>query len=246
MNRRVFLTASTAAGSLATMGASFAQPAKGLKVLIPPTSGEQLSDLHAAAPGTALVQCGNDGEAVERVADADASFGFITPRLLSAGKSLRWVQQPSAGVEHVLKIPELLGRDIVLTNMQRVYGPEIADQAIGYLLAFTRSLAHFVRTQPSQEWRSNGPGLVLDELTGKTLLVIGLGGIGTEIARRAAAFGMRVLATDPKVLERPSSSKSSIARAHFTACCHGLTSLPARCRSRTSPGKCSAQESSRP
>jgi phosphoglycerate dehydrogenase-like enzyme len=87
--------------------------------------------------------------------------------------------------------------------MQRAYAPEIADQAIGYLLAFTRSLTHFVRTQSSQEWRSGGRGVVLDELMGKTLLVIGLGGIGSEIARRAAAFGMRVLATDPKVLERP-------------------------------------------
>jgi phosphoglycerate dehydrogenase-like enzyme len=94
-------------------------------------------------------------------------------------------------------------RHIILTNMQRAYAPEIADQAIGYLLVFTRSLAHFVRTQPSQEWRSTGPGVVLDELMGKTLLVVGLGGIGSEIARRAAAFGMRVVATDPKVLERP-------------------------------------------
>jgi phosphoglycerate dehydrogenase-like enzyme len=91
-----------------------------------------------------------------------------------------------------------------LTNMQRAYGPEIADQAMAYLLAFTRSLTHFIRTQPLEEWRLRGPEVVLDELLGKTLLVIGLGGIGSEIARRAAAFGMRVLATDPKVWERPS------------------------------------------
>jgi phosphoglycerate dehydrogenase-like enzyme len=116
---------------------------------------------------------------------------------------LRWVQQPSAGVEHLLEIPELIERDIILTNMQRAYGPEIADQAIAYLLAFTRSLAHFIRVQPQQEWRARGPEIVLDELLGKSLLVIGLGGIGSEIARRAAAFGMRVLATDPKVWERP-------------------------------------------
>lgn len=104
---------------------------------------------------------------------------------------------------HLIEIPELVEGDVILTNMQRVYAPEIADQALGYLLAFSRSLAHFVRAQPSQDWRGSQAGAVLDELAGKTLLVIGLGGIGSEIARRAAAFGMRVVATDPKVLERP-------------------------------------------
>jgi phosphoglycerate dehydrogenase-like enzyme len=203
MNRRTFITASTALATLAPTTVAQAKSTKRLKVIIPTTNPEQLSELQAAAPGVELVQCRNEDEAVERVADADASYGFITTRIIRAGKSLKWVQQSSAGVEHLMKITELVQSDIILTNMQRAYAPEIADQAIGYLLAFTRGLAHFVRTQPSQEWRASGPGVVLDELMGKTLLVVGLGGIGSEIARRAAAFGMRVVATDPKVLERP-------------------------------------------
>ena len=203
MNRRTFITASTALATLAPRTISQAQTTKRLKVIIPTTNPDQLSELQAAAPGAELVQCRNEDETLERVIDADALYGFITPRVIRAGKSLRWVQQPSAGVEHLMKIPELVQSDIILTNMQRAYAPEIADQAMGYLLAFTRSLAHFVRTQPSQEWRSSAPGVVLDELMDKTLLVVGLGGIGSEISRRAAAFGMRVVATDPKVLERP-------------------------------------------
>ena len=163
----------------------------------------ELNDLKATAADIDLVQCRSEAEAIEQAPGAAACYGFITRGLIRAGKSLRWVQQPSAGVEGLMEIPELVEGDIVLTNMQRVYAPEIADQAIGYLLAFTRSLTHFIRAQPGQEWRSREPGLVLDELMGKTLLVIGLGGIGSEIARRAHAFGMRVLATDPKVLERP-------------------------------------------
>jgi phosphoglycerate dehydrogenase-like enzyme len=203
MNRRTFITASTALATFAPTTVAQARSTKRLKVIIPTTNPEQLSELQAAAPAVELVQCRNEDEAVERVADADASYGFITTRIIRAGKSLKWVQQSSAGVEHLMKITELVQSDIILTNMQRAYAPEIADQAIGYLLAFTRGLAHFVRTQPSQEWRASGPGVVLDELMGKTLLVVGLGGIGSEIARRAAAFGMRVVATDPKVLERP-------------------------------------------
>jgi phosphoglycerate dehydrogenase-like enzyme len=203
MNRRHFLAASAAATSLGASSAAAIRSSKSLKVIVPPVSPVELAELKAAAPSIELIQCQNEDEAVAQAGDADAVFAFITQKVIRAAKSLRWVQQPSAGVEHLLEIPELMERDIILTNMQRAYGPEIADQAIAYLLAFTRSLAHFIRTQPRQEWRSRGPEIVLDELMGKTLLVIGLGGIGSEIARRAAAFGMHVLATDPKVWERP-------------------------------------------
>jgi phosphoglycerate dehydrogenase-like enzyme len=203
MNRRHFLAASATAATLASATAAPAKAAKRLKVLIPTTSPENLSDLRAAAPEADLVQCRNEDEAVERVADADASYGFIGRRVIRAGKTLKWVQQPSAGVEQLMEIPELVGGEIVLTNMQRAYAPEIADQALGYLLAFTRDLTHFVRGQSGQKWGSRRPGVVLDELMGKTMLVIGLGGIGSEISRRASAFGMRIVATDPKVLERP-------------------------------------------
>jgi len=164
---------------------------------------EELADLKSAAPSVQLVECKSEEEAIRHVVDAHASYGFLSQSVIRAGKSLTWVQQPSAGVEHLVEMPELLKSDIILTNMQRAYGPEIADQAMGYLLAFTRSLTHFVRTQTKEEWQSRGPGIVLDELAGKSLLVIALGGIGSEIARRAAAFGMRVIATDPKVLDRP-------------------------------------------
>ncbi len=203
MNRRHFLAASAATAALSTVVAESAQTPRSKKVIVPEMSSEELADLRAAAPTLELVPCKTEDEAINQVRDAGACYGFLSRRLIQAGKSLRWVQQPSAGVEHLIEIPELVDSEIILTNMQRAYGPEIADQAIGYLLAFTRSLTHFVRTQSSQEWRASREGVVLDELMGKTLLVIGLGGIGSEIARRAAAFGMRVLATDPKVVERP-------------------------------------------
>lgn len=203
MNRRDFLAATTATAAAASVTTAFARAENRLKVLIPPTPPEQLAELRTIAPDVDLIQCRGEEEAIEQAADAHAAYGFISQRVIRAGKSLRWVQQPSAGVETLLEIPELVESNIILTNMQRVYGPEIADQALAYLLAFTRSLTHFLRVQPSQEWQSRPPGIVLDELLGKTMLVIGLGGIGSEIARRGAAFGMRVIATDPKVLERP-------------------------------------------
>src|SRR5205807_217990 len=96
--------------------------------------------------------------------------------------------------------PELSGSKLVLTNAQRVHGPNVADQAFALLLALTRDL--------HQPGPPNGelvqPGQPRRELRDKTMLVIGLGGIGTQISRRADAFGMRVMAIDPKEMQRPS------------------------------------------
>jgi phosphoglycerate dehydrogenase-like enzyme len=231
MNRRDFLAVSTATMTLTSTTAAV-QGVKAPKVIIPTTTPSELAELESAAPGIELVQCRSEDEAIAHAPGAQACYGFISQRLIRAGKSLKWVQQPSAGVEHLIEIPELVESNIVLTNMQRAYGPEIADQALAYLLAFTRSLTHFVRSQPSQAWNARQPGVVFDELLDKTLVVIGLGGIGSEIARRAAAFGMRVLATDPKVWERPlfvdelhkpDAFHSLLPRAHVVASAVPLT-----------------------
>jgi phosphoglycerate dehydrogenase-like enzyme len=199
MNRRTFLAGTPGVVTLATTLAASAAPRDRKKVLIPEWEPERIEDLKAAVPDVELVVA---KDSLEQVRDVDAAFGFIDAPHIRAGKKLRWVQQGSAGVEGVVTIPELVERDILLTNMQRTFAPEIADQAIAYLLAFTRGLTYFIRKPPEGSW-GRSPEVVLDELQGKTLLVIALGGIGSEIARRAFGFGMRVLATDPKVIEKP-------------------------------------------
>lgn len=232
MQRRQFLASTTAAaGWISTEHPMLRTRAK-IKVLIPPTPSTQLAELKEVAPGAELVECQGESQAIEHARDAAASYGFISRPVIQAAASLRWVQQPSAGVEQLMEIPELVQSNITLTNMQRVYAPEIADQAMGYLLALTRDLGHFIRAQSHQEWPSKRPESVLDELTNRTMLVIGLGGIGSEIARRAHAFGMRILATDPKVrerplfvqeLQRPDSFHDLLPRADVIACAAPLT-----------------------
>lgn len=199
MNRRDFLAGTPGAATLATSFSASRPRRARFKVLIPRWEQERVEDLRAAVPEVELVVAENS---LEQIRDVDAAFGFIDPAHIRAGKVLRWVQQGSAGVEGVVTIPELLERDIVLTNMQRIFAPEIADQAIAYLLAFTRGLTHLIRKPPEGAWR-HPPGIVFEELQGKTMLVIALGGIGSAIARRAYGLGMRVLATDPKVIEKP-------------------------------------------
>lgn len=115
---------------------------------------------------------------------------------LTADSKLRWIQSNSAGVEGFLEIPDLRDSDIVLTNAKIIQGPEIADHAFALLLNFTRNLKAF-NARMAEGWNTDRE-LPMIELRGKTALVIGLGGIGTQIAQRAAAFGMTVLAVDPK------------------------------------------------
>jgi phosphoglycerate dehydrogenase-like enzyme len=200
---------------LAALAPGAPQPQR-VKVVVPPMAADQLAELRQAVPTAELVVAQNTAEAVRLVADADACYGFGTPEVVRAGKKLRWMQCPSAGVEGYI-FPELVNSSIVLTNAQRLYAPEIADQAMAYLLSFTRSLPHFAGEQRQGSW---GPreGVLLDELQGKTMVIVGFGGIGTEIARRANAFGVRVLATDPKVTEKP----DFLAELHKPADLHRL------------------------
>lgn len=205
MKRRTFLTSTTAlTGLVATAPLAAASPIHSgrIKFLVSDTfDSDQLDQLAAAVPSVDLVVCKGAGEAMDHIEEAHATYGLANADLIRAGQNLRWIQWPSAGVENIVAIPELVERDIVLTNMQRIYAPEIADQTMGYLLAFTRKLGHSI---VGRTW-DKLPDEELDELPGKTMLIVGLGGIGDAIARRAAAFGMTVLATDPKVYETPLS-----------------------------------------
>src|SRR5258708_7961115 len=180
MNRRHFLSVSAVAATLSTVSGAPAGGGGRIKVLIPTTPPERLSELAEAAPEVELVQCRDEAEALANVAGAHAAYGFISAKLIRAGKDLRWVQQGSAGVEQLMEISELVEGDIVLTNMQRIYAPEIADQALGYLLSFTRSLGRFILGKSAETWRQPGPEAGLAELDGKTLVVTGLGGTGTH------------------------------------------------------------------
>jgi phosphoglycerate dehydrogenase-like enzyme len=93
----------------------------------------------------------------------------------------------------------------VLTNTQKVYGPNVADQAMALLLSLTRGghraplpiLSRIPHPQENTQWDSLKKSFKPQELRGKTMLVVGFGGIGTQVAQRAHGFGMRIMAIDP-------------------------------------------------
>jgi phosphoglycerate dehydrogenase-like enzyme len=171
------------------------------RIIVPNLMPARLNELKRVAPDVLFVPVKTAEDAAKEAADADAVLGFCTPDIVSAGKSLRWIQVGHAGVEKDIS-PELRGSSIVLTNLQRLHGPNVADQAMALLLCLTRGLRESVPSYPIRVWQKlETPAR---ELNGKTMLVVGLGGIGTQISRRAHAFGMRVMAIDARAIERPS------------------------------------------
>jgi phosphoglycerate dehydrogenase-like enzyme len=185
-----------------------------LKLVIHPSIDDRRLNLirHAADPMWVINTSTNE-EAITEIADADAFFGKLTAELLANAKQLRWVQSPTASLEHYL-FPELIDHPCVLTNMRGLFSDVVADHAIGMVLCFARNLHIYIRQQQSGIWSPvgdqsytanfvNAPGTVLpmdrshQHLSDCTLGVVGVGHIGAEILRRAAAFGMKTLGVDP-------------------------------------------------
>ncbi len=183
------------------MPAEEAAPARKVVFTFDPRfTDEDFSAIKAAAPNLTLVFPGRE-QLLAEIADADAIVGGINREQFLAAKKLKWVQVNSAGVETVLtSIPEFRASPVVLTNMKIVQGVEIADHAFALLLGLTRRIDVAVANRATETWASlanYGPPL---ELHGKTAVVVGVGGIGTQIAVRAKAFGLTVIGVDPNDL----------------------------------------------
>ncbi len=171
--------------------------AQNKKIVVTGQFAGSAAELQKASPQVTVVPATNQ-EILQKVADADAIFGTVTPQILKAGKNLKWVQVYSAGVENYVQHPEIVNSDIVLTNCKIIQGPNIADHAMALLLSLTRGIYQAIPLRSREEWLRGQYPFTTIELTNKTAVIIGLGGIGTQIAQRARAFGMRVLAVDPK------------------------------------------------
>jgi phosphoglycerate dehydrogenase-like enzyme len=185
-----------------------------MKLIIhPPVEPARLERIVAAADPMLVVNAADEMAALAAIPDADAVFGKLTPPLLAAARQLRWVQSPTASLEHYL-FPELIDHPCVLTNMRGLFSDVIADQVMGYVICFARNLHRYIRNQMAARWEpvggeaarvtfAAGPGVVTaidrahQHLADATMGIVGLGSIGSEIGRRALAFGMRVIAVDP-------------------------------------------------
>lgn len=117
---------------------------------------------------------------------------------LFAEPKLRWVQSPGAGVDHPIWA-QLLSRGVRLSSAAGIHAEPIAQYIFTYILHWERNVARHQRQQQQKHWEI----IVSEDLTSKTLGIVGLGGIGSAAARVAKAFGMRVLATKRSPVEDP-------------------------------------------
>ncbi len=166
------------------------------KVVLMGADAARVAWMQEAVPGVKVVGAPDRAAAVREAADADALIGECVPEVIAAGTRLRWVQRMYAGVERCVAIPAFTERGIVLTNMQKVAGSVMAEHVMALMFGLTRGLASYVPAQATGEWADEAvPESRMWEVKGRTMLVAGLGGIGTEVARRAHALGMTVIAT---------------------------------------------------
>ncbi len=178
---------------------------------IPETATGAIRDAFPADWEVVIVRDSVDGRgdgggvseaALEAVRGAEVYMGFGMARELFVAATcapdsrLRWIHSATAGIGSML-FPEMLASDVLLTNSAGVHAPAMADTVLAMILHFARGLDVAVRAQSRTEWAAHRfeeePGLAR-ELAGATLGVVGLGGIGREVVRRAHAHGMRVLA----------------------------------------------------
>jgi phosphoglycerate dehydrogenase-like enzyme len=166
---------------------------------LPPSAREQFA---SAVPGMQIVVVNDSAAAARAATDADIILGLTSyqgicePEVLNGAKQMRWIHSMSAGVERCMAIPSVISRDLLVTNMRGVESAAIAEHAVAFALALAHGIDTFVTDKNRGVWsRQSATNTEMQVLDGKTMLVVGLGGIGTEVASRAHALGMKVTAT---------------------------------------------------
>lgn len=197
-------------------------------LMLPPqsaTSRAWAARLTAEVPEARIILAEDTQQAAAALGEAEAAYGTLPADLLGLATRLRWLQAPQAAPPAGYYYQALIEHPVAITNMREIYNDHIAAHIMAFVLAFARGLHVYIPQQTRQVWsRPGGEALGVVPLPEATALIVGLGGIGAEAARLAAAFGMTVLATDARRTERPAhvaelhkpeALDSLLARADF-------------------------------
>jgi phosphoglycerate dehydrogenase-like enzyme len=167
-----------------------------VKLLLTTRAGDPYFGLLDDLPGVQKVWATTPETIAEEIVDADVVYGWPTLEQFKLAKQLKWIQIPSAGVEMVCSIPEIVESDVTITNARGAHARVIAEHAFAMLLAFTRGLHRFEQDKAARRWSREAAIPDVLEIAGWTLGIVGYGQIGRQVAQRALAFEMQVLAVD--------------------------------------------------
>ncbi len=201
-------------------------------LVIGPPEFQPLDVLRREAPDVELA-IGTNADALRRDArDADAVL--IAPRFTSVLTELwldlgnvRWIHTLAAGVES-LPFDLLRHSNILITNSRGLYADALGEFAIAAMLWFAKDLRRLIRNQDERRWQPYD----VQRLEGQTVGIIGYGGIGHAVGRRAAALGMRVLTTRRRRELGDPTIEEVIAESHYVVMCTPLTPSTHRLMSR--------------
>jgi phosphoglycerate dehydrogenase-like enzyme len=175
-------------------------------VMLPPQTDVTrgwATKLKAELPDMNLIVAEDEATASAAIVEADGAMGVMHPQLLARARKLRWLQSPQIAPPAGYYFPELVAHPVVVTNMREIFNDRIGAHIMAFVLAFARGFHYYIPQQLRAEWkpRPNDTGVV--HLPEATALIVGVGGIGAEAARLAAAFGMTVIGTDARREDKP-------------------------------------------
>jgi phosphoglycerate dehydrogenase-like enzyme len=159
--------------------------------------------LAAALPEIEVVVAENPAQAETAIATAETAFGTIPATLLRQARALKWLQAPQAAPPAGYYYPELIAHPAAITNFREIYNDHIGAHVMAFVLAFARGFQRYIPQQLRREWKKPAQNEGVVHLPEATALVVGVGGIGSEVARLCAAFGMRVIGVDDRRREAP-------------------------------------------
>jgi phosphoglycerate dehydrogenase-like enzyme len=165
-----------------------------ISTLVPALTPEQSAQILAAAgTDSVLVEAKTPERQREEIVDADVLLGRVAPEICATARRLRYYHCLGAGVDSVLG-PELVESEVILASEKGEVGIHLAEHAFALLLGLTRGVHTAIR---EPDYRLREPiRREQRELWEQTMGVVGFGGTGRAVARRALAFGMRVVAVD--------------------------------------------------
>ena len=163
-------------------------------VLCYPITADCLPKIQAAAGDAEVVDAGQ-ARVDELLPTADIFIGHAKvpvnwDRVLQA-KKLRWIQSSAAGLDHCL-VPGVIDSDIIVSSASGLFAPQVAEQTFALMLGLLRRIRLFTEATRKREFIR----LPTDDLRGKTVGIVGLGGNGRMIARMLAPWNVRIIATD--------------------------------------------------